>query len=145
MDDKSPIVIGVLDDEHFVDTLEEIVTDKIIDQRKFVVRHIHYAKDLKATTSQIKNRKYFIDELHACHVLYMGDIWKEEMQDIAGLCSDIDVLTVGDGEHVTRNGGIIEFVYENRRIVFEINIAAVKNTEIKMSSKLLKLARIVEE
>ena len=54
------------------------------------------------------------------------------------------VLTVGQGGNFMRDGGIIAFVIENRRVRFDINQSAAAKAELKMNAKLLSVARSVE-
>jgi hypothetical protein len=44
-----------------------------------------------------------------------------------------------------RAGGMIAFVIENRRVRFDINRAAAEKAALKLSSKLLSVARTVEK
>ncbi len=55
------------------------------------------------------------------------------------------VLTVGEGPQFLRDGGMIAFVLENRRVRFEINEAAAAAAGLKLSSKLLSVAKSVKE
>jgi hypothetical protein len=53
------------------------------------------------------------------------------------------VLTVGVGHSFVRNGGMIGFVVENRRVSFEINRPAAESAGLVISSRLLAVARSV--
>ena len=53
------------------------------------------------------------------------------------------VLTVGVGQSFIRNGGMIGFVLENRRVSFEINRAAAESAGLVISSRLLAVAKAV--
>jgi hypothetical protein len=53
------------------------------------------------------------------------------------------VLTVGESDDFLRQGGIIRFVLENRRVRFDINLQAANKAGLKLSSKLLSVARSV--
>ncbi len=55
------------------------------------------------------------------------------------------VLTVGDIENFTKAGGVIAFTLEDNRVRFAINVDAAQRAGLKISSKLLSLARIVRE
>jgi hypothetical protein len=55
------------------------------------------------------------------------------------------VLTVGEGDGFLREGGMIAFVLENRRVRFDINQSAAEGADLKLSSKLLSVARTVEK
>jgi preprotein translocase subunit Sec61beta len=52
------------------------------------------------------------------------------------------VLTVGESEAFARQGGMIRFFEEDNRLRFEINPTAAEKVGLRISSKLLKLARI---
>lgn len=54
------------------------------------------------------------------------------------------VLTVGEGDSFMRDGGMITFVIEGRRVRFDINLAVAENAGLKLSSKLLSVARSLE-
>ena len=53
------------------------------------------------------------------------------------------ILTVGDSDGFAANGGIIGFIEQDGRVRFEINVDAAQRSKIRISSQLLKLARIV--
>jgi|SoiMethySBSTD1v2_1073268.scaffolds.fasta_scaffold06074_16 uncharacterized protein DUF4154 len=54
------------------------------------------------------------------------------------------VLTVGESPRFIESGGIINFVAEGTSVRFEINRAAADRARLRISSRLLQLARIVE-
>jgi hypothetical protein len=55
------------------------------------------------------------------------------------------VLTVGEPSGFARSGGAIGLVFRDGRIAFEINPAAAARAGLTVSSKLLRLAEIVDE
>lgn len=77
-----------------------------------------------------------------CHVVFFGSDQvrqREFLTAIAGL----PILTVGEAGQFGRWGGIITFVMDNDRVRFEINQDAADRARLKISSKLLSLARSV--
>jgi hypothetical protein len=54
------------------------------------------------------------------------------------------VLTVGDTEGYGQRGVMVNFYLDQSRVRFEINLAAARRAGLRISSQLLKLARIVE-
>jgi len=54
------------------------------------------------------------------------------------------VLTIGETKGFTKLGGMINFFSKDGRLQFEINTSATKNKGLKISSRLLKLAVIVD-
>lgn len=55
------------------------------------------------------------------------------------------VLTVSDIPGFAARGGMIGFVLEDRRVRFEINLAAAERAGLRISSRLLNLARLVPD
>jgi len=53
------------------------------------------------------------------------------------------VLTVSDGERLAEQGAMINLRLRGQKVGFDINLAAVDGAGLKLSSQLLKLARIV--
>jgi hypothetical protein len=76
----------------------------------------------------------------ACQVLYVG-----QHQDRPRFTAEPGraVLTVGEGSSFARNGGVIGFVIENRRVTFDINWRVAEASGLKLSSGLLTVARTV--
>lgn len=75
-----------------------------------------------------------------CQVLYIGA--HEERPHFTGEPGRA-VLTIGEGSDFARNGGMIGFVIENRRVTFDINWRAAETSGLKLSSGLLTVARTV--
>ena len=54
------------------------------------------------------------------------------------------MLTVGEGEEFLRNGGMIAFVIEERRVRFNIDQAAAERAGLTLSARLLNVAKSVK-
>jgi hypothetical protein len=54
------------------------------------------------------------------------------------------ILAVSDLVEFAQNGGAVRFVTEQNKIHFRINLEAAKKAGLTISSKLLRLAEIVE-
>jgi len=61
---------------------------------------------------------------------------------VAGLRGS-STLTVGESKGFADLGGVINLVVEENKLRFEINLGAARQTRLKISSKLLALAKIV--
>ena len=51
------------------------------------------------------------------------------------------VLTVGDDEHFIRSGGMVRLYFEQSRLRFDINVKRAASAQLRISSKVLGLAR----
>ena len=58
---------------------------------------------------------------------------------------DQPVLIVGESDGFAALGGSVNFIVEANKIRFEINVDAAKQHQLKISSKLLALAKIVQD
>ena len=79
----------------------------------------------------------------SCQVLFVSGSDKEASMILSNLGPW--VLTVGEGESFLRAGGMVAFVIENRRVRFDINQRVAENAQLKLSSRLLSVARSVEK
>jgi hypothetical protein len=53
------------------------------------------------------------------------------------------VLTVSDMPKFSLRGGMIQFVQEGKKVRFEVNLSAVQQAGLSLSSELLKVATAV--
>ncbi|HVK99837.1 MAG TPA: YfiR family protein [Dongiaceae bacterium] len=80
-------------------------------------------------------------ELESCAILFLvGASNREQMLE---KLATRPILTVSDQEDFAVDGGAIELLSENNRIRFDVNLQTVRDSGLKMSSKLLQLARQV--
>jgi hypothetical protein len=84
-------------------------------------------------------------EGRGCAILYVGPGDTERGQRIAAALRQAPVLVVGEGPRFVSQGGAIAFVLENNRVRFDVNTAATSRAGLKVSSKLLRVARHVTE
>jgi hypothetical protein len=79
----------------------------------------------------------------ACQVIYVSSSARD-VKDLLGKVGP-EVLTVGEGAPFLRNGGVIAFVIDDRRVRFDVNLSAARSQNLNISSRLLAVARAVEK
>lgn len=131
-DEETPFVIGVLGDDPFGRRLDDTVRAKTIAGRPVEIRRFRWDKP--------ENRA----ELQNCQILYISNSERGRLKEIFTALQGQPVLLVADISRFAADGGMIGFVLEDQRIIFEINREALERVNLKASAKLLKLARIVE-
>jgi len=89
-------------------------------------------------------RNVQLDSIEQCHILFISEEEQENLEDIVYALNNLPVLTVGESESFAERGGIVNLPQIKGRIRIEININAAQNAGLKMSSKLLTLAKIIE-
>jgi len=76
-----------------------------------------------------------------CHILYIGASEHKRLAQILDIAKSKTILTVSDMADFTKTGGMIGFVSDKGRILVEINTELVQAAGLKISSKLLEVAR----
>jgi hypothetical protein len=124
----SPIVIGILGADPFGNTLREVLTGKNVNGRTFVVKHLKLGAELKD-----------------CNILFVTASETAHLDEIFRVVRGLPILTIGESPNFARRGGIINFVLEDDKVHFEVNVEAAKQADITISSRLLTLARIIPQ
>ena len=84
-------------------------------------------------------------ELAGCHVIFVSSSERESTADLAARLKGRAVLLVGESEDFVASGGTIQFTIDDNRVRFTINPDAADRAGLKISSKLLALAKIVRD
>lgn len=84
-----------------------------------------------------------IDEAADCHLLFFEEDAVARGADVAERVGDRAVFTVSDRAGFAREGGIANFILVDQKIRFEINQNAARHAGLKISSSLLRLAKLV--
>jgi uncharacterized protein DUF4154 len=82
-------------------------------------------------------------DMRNCQVLYVDSPRSPVVIDALKNARQHDALAVGSSEDFLACGGMLRLQIENNRMRFDVNVGAVGRTKIKLSSKLLALARSV--
>jgi len=89
--------------------------------------------------SRVKN----LNEVSQYHIIFVNPSEKRRMQSILSILKGTGILTIGDTAGFAGQCGIINFYLKSGKVRFEINIEASHRENLQISSKLLRLARIV--
>ncbi|MGE0680216.1 MAG: YfiR family protein [Candidatus Binatia bacterium] len=123
---QTPLVIGVLGEDPFGAYLDEIVRDEIVNDRPLAIQRYHR-----------------VEEIKTCHVLFISRSEADRFEQIFTDLKGRHILTVGDAAGFVKHGGLIRFVIEKNKIRLRVNLEAAKDTNLVISSKLLRPAEIV--
>jgi hypothetical protein len=122
-----PLTICVLGEAAIAEALDEAVKGRTVDGRKTVVVRVKP------------------EGFRACHVLYLAGLSPKRAQEIVDELKGAPVLTVGDREQFAQGGGIAGLFVEQGRMRFAINLEAAQRCRLRISSRLLSLAKIVKD
>jgi len=79
-----------------------------------------------------------------CHILYVGESFDGDPTAVATSVEPASVFTVADRAGFATSGGIANFIRTDNKVRFEINPGAAKKAGLKVSSRLLRLAKVVK-
>ena len=122
----APFLLFVFGDYPFGISLAETTRGATIHQRPIETRWIHKEQDLIA-----------------CQVLFVSRSEQKRYQRVLEVVSAQEVLTVGETPDFLDLGGILSFSMENGILRFEVNLDEANKAHLKISSRLLSLARRV--
>ncbi|MBZ5700626.1 MAG: YfiR family protein [Acidobacteriia bacterium] len=125
---SAPIRLCVLGEDPFGRVLDQTVQDKSVNGRTLLIL-----------------RSQQVRELRACHILFIGASEQNRLPEIFTALRGSSALSVGDTEQFVQSGGAIQFTLQDSRVRFTINLAAAERARLKISSKLLSLARVVRD
>jgi hypothetical protein len=119
----APLVIGVLGENPFGDLLETTVQGKALNRHPLEVREIRAP-----------------NEVTNCHILFISGSEKKHLPEILKGLQNTPILTVSEMDRFTENGGMINFVWVDKKVHFQINDPVAKAAGLKIGSKLLGLS-----
>jgi hypothetical protein len=125
---SNPLTLCVLDDRAVEDALGQLVNGGPVNGRTITL-----AKGARN------------GPLRACHLIYVGDSDSGRAAATLDELKGAPILTVGEGDSFARGAGMIGLFVEDGRMRFAINADATQRAGLRLSSKLLNLAKIVKE
>ena len=125
-DDRRPILAGVIGRDPFGPTLDQTFNGKTVNGRALAIRRVAGLAELKR-----------------CHILFISSSEKSRLAEILSALGNASVLTVSEIDQFAELGGMINFTKEENKIRLEINVDIAAQAGIRISSKLLKLVRVV--
>lgn len=81
--------------------------------------------------------------LEACNILFVGDI-DELKPRLFEQARAAHILLVGDVDGFAAQGGMVQFTLRDNKLKLVVNLGSVKSADLKLSSKLLRMAEIIE-
>ena len=123
---ETPITIGILGDDPFGHTLNEIVANEAVRSRRLIVRRFRS-----------------VEEIGPCHILFINPSESMSLPRILAALRHRSILTVGETPDFATRSGMIGFVVSDNRLRLRINLAAARAARLTISSKLLRQAQIV--
>jgi hypothetical protein len=123
---NSPLSYCTIGEDPFHGSLDETIKGKSVSSHPLRVQHLSLR-----------------EPVGDCQILFIGAAEKKRLGDVLTSANGHPVLCVGETEHFTQDGGMIGFFVENNKVRFDINLQAAERAKLKISSRLLLLAKNV--
>ena len=123
---NTPLTIGILGEDPFGKSLDEMVANESVGGHKLLVRRLQR-----------------ISQADSCHILFISSSEKNRMEQVLSRVNRRSVLTVGETKDFAQRSGIIGFVVAQKRLRLAVNLAAANAAKLTISSKLLRQSEIV--
>ena len=141
--DDDTITIGIIGKDPFGDAFEP-VKGKPVRGRKIVVKQFGEFRRLVNDKSNDKAKSEAnIEALRQCQLLFTCSSEKKDTDRIIEIVRGHNVLTIGETDGFVEAGGIVNFILEEKKLIFEVNLVASKRANLEISSKLLRVAKRV--
>lgn len=124
---ESPLVMCVLSSDTFGNILQQTISVAKGLQRKI----------------ELKQMKEPHDSLDQCHVVFLARSYTSKELNLIVTLKQKSILSISDDETFFKMGGIISFVFYEKTIQFNVNLVAADSAGLKLSSRMLALAKNV--
>lgn len=122
---SAPVAIGFVGGGALAQTFEQAVRGKNANGRDFVVTQVTSASSAGD-----------------CQMIYVADAGQAAA--VLAAIKGKPVLAIGDVDNLLETGGMIRFVRDGAKIVFDLNLEAAAAAGLKLDAKLGKIARTVK-
>jgi hypothetical protein len=128
-DDKgTPLVFTILGEDDLAANLAGLLSSRTVNGRPVFVRFARRPQDARGS-----------------QILYLAASESERMTVVLAAVDSAAVLTVSDAPGFAEHGGMVGFATDGTRVRFEVNRNQAERSGLKLSAKLLSLARLVNE
>lgn len=121
----SPLVIGVMGADDVAAELEKLVPNRQVNNRRVIARRVREGEPLRGI-----------------HLLFAGRT-EANLRTVLRSARDQGVLAVSEAERGLEAGSSINFVSVDDRIGFEVSLDSAERAGIRISSRMLAVARRV--
>ncbi len=124
----SPIVIGIVGNDPFGPIIDKVLEGKKVNGHPFLIKRLKAIADVKE-----------------CHILFIGSSLGPHVAETIRMTRGTPVLTISEIPGFADRGGIINLTLEQNKVRFEVNVDAAKEADLNISSRLLVLAKVIQQ
>lgn len=125
---KDSFAICIIGRDPFGTALDSVLVGEKIEQKTMEARRIMDVQDAAK-----------------CQILFIAASESARVKQILSSLGKNSVLTVSDMPDFSQNGGMIQFMVQDNKVRFEVNLPAADKAGLVLSSQLLKVASAVKK
>jgi len=126
LDGNEPILVCIVGRDPFGDILNQTLLGKTVNGKPVIIQRGGITQDMRF-----------------CHIVFISSSERKRLAQIMQRLNGASVLTVSEIEGFAELGGIINFTLEGNKVRFEINVTSAERARLRISSKLLALAKAI--
>jgi hypothetical protein len=123
---RDSLIVGIVGKTPTAEAVASLLDGKQVNSRALAIRR--FGED---------------ESIVGVHAVFIGDSNQTRAQRILDATETATVLSIGEGNGFATRGGTIGLLVEAQRVRFEINTDVAQAARLKISSKLLALAKVV--
>lgn len=123
---KGPFLICVLGEFRFGTSLAEVTRGATVHEKRVEIKWVRKGQ-----------------ELHKCQILFVSESERTRYGQVLEALRGERVLTVGETTEFLEAGGVVSFSRRGEAIQFDVNLGEANRAHLKISSRMLALARCV--
>lgn len=124
----APLVIGILGEGPVATLLDALVANETWHGRRLLVKHF-------AVPAAVRD----------CHVLFIARSAAGRWRTMSRQFAKRPILTISDADDFARHGGVVQLGIDRNKLRLTVNLAAARNNGLAISSKVLRLAEIIDD
>jgi len=124
---KGQLVVGVLGEDDLAGTIASVLSTRSVNGKPVFVRFARRVQDVRG-----------------CQIVYIANSELPHLSDVVEALRGTATLTLANMEGFAARGGMADFSGVAPNIRFEICVARANHAGLRMSSRLLAVARVVE-
>lgn len=117
-----------------------VVGDNVVQQSFTGIDH----KPVGNKTLQVINLSR-LRNFEQCHVLYVSELDQNILLQVFAEIKKRPLLTIGESYDFAEHGGMVGLENMNGKIILHVNLPVVRESNLNISARLLKLAKIMDE
>jgi hypothetical protein len=121
------MVFAILGEDELAGVVASTLSTRTVNGRPVYVRFIRRAHDVRGS-----------------HIFFISTSEAGRVAELLPAVRNTPVLTIADTHGFVAAGGMVDFIREDGRVRFEIHPARAERAGLKISAKLLALARVVD-